>query len=93
MKTRLYNFSEDTNEIFVFRWTRKHYEFCMDNDIFLNHRGKKVYKERNLLLFSKGDKIRIEADVIAEQYNVPCLYKVENDGSDEDIEAIKKVIA
>lgn len=32
-------------------------------------------------------------DVIAEQYNVPCLYKVENDGSDEDIEAIKKVIA
>ncbi|HGY5131899.1 MAG: CatB-related O-acetyltransferase [Citrobacter sp.] len=69
MKTRLYNFSEDTNEIFVFRWTRKHYEFCMDNDIFLNHRGKKVYKERNLLLFSKGDKIRIEADVIAEQYS------------------------
>lgn len=69
MKTRLYNFSEDTNEIFVFRWTRKHYEFCMDNDIFLNHRGKKVYKERNLLLFAKGDKIRIEADVIAEQYS------------------------
>ena len=32
-------------------------------------------------------------DVIAEQYNVPCLYKVENDGSDEDIEAIKKMIA
>ena len=32
-------------------------------------------------------------DVIAEQYNVPCLYKVENDGSDEDIDAIKKVIA
>ena len=24
---------------------------------------------------------------------LPCLYKVENDGSDEDIEAIKKVIA
>ena len=32
-------------------------------------------------------------DVIAEQYNVPCFYKVENDGSGEDIEAIKKVIA
>lgn len=32
-------------------------------------------------------------DVIAEQYHVPCLYKVENDGSDEDIEVIKKVIA
>ena len=31
-------------------------------------------------------------DVIAEQYNVPCLYKVENDGTDEDIEEIKKII-
>lgn len=41
----------------------------MDNNIFLNHRGKKVYKERNLLLLSKGDKIRIEADVIVEQYS------------------------
>ena len=30
--------------------------------------------------------------VIAEQYNVPCLYKVENDGTDEDIEEIKKII-
>ncbi|WP_259651668.1 CatB-related O-acetyltransferase, partial [Citrobacter europaeus] len=66
---RLYNFSEDANDTFVFRWTRKHYEFCMDNNIFLNHRGKKVYKERNLLLLSKGDKIRIEADVIVEQYS------------------------
>ena len=37
------------------------------------------------------EKLIVKAgDVIAEQYNVPCLYKVENDGSDEDIEAIKK---
>ena len=32
-------------------------------------------------------------DVIAEEYNVPCLYKVENDGSDDDIAAIREVIA
>ena len=37
----------------------------MDNKIFLNHKGKKSYKERNLFLFSKGDKITIEENVIA----------------------------
>ena len=36
----------------------------MDNKIFLNHKGKKSYKERNLFLFSKGDKITIEDNVI-----------------------------
>lgn len=29
--------------------------------------------------------------VIAEQYNVPCLYKIENAGTDEDIVKIKKL--
>lgn len=29
--------------------------------------------------------------VIAEQYNVPCLYKIENAGNDEDIVKIKKL--
>ncbi len=41
----------------------------MDNKIFLNHKGKKSYKERNLFLFSKGDKITIEDNVIAEEYS------------------------
>lgn len=36
---------------------------------FLNHKGKKSYKERNLFLFSKGDKITIEDNVIAEEYS------------------------
>ncbi len=31
-------------------------------------------------------------DVIAEEYSVPCLYKVENDGTDEDVAEILKVI-
>ena len=31
-------------------------------------------------------------DVIAEQYNVPCLYKVENAGTDEDITKIKELV-
>lgn len=32
-------------------------------------------------------------DEISAQYDVPCLYKVENDGTDEDIEAISKIIS
>jgi protein involved in ribonucleotide reduction len=31
-------------------------------------------------------------DVIAETYDVPVLYKVENDGTDQDVEAIKDVL-
>ena len=31
-------------------------------------------------------------DKISEMYNVPCLYKVENSGSAEDIEAIRQAI-
>ena len=32
-------------------------------------------------------------DKISEQYSVPCLYKVENDGTDEDIEKIQEALA
>ncbi|MBP3255712.1 MAG: class Ib ribonucleoside-diphosphate reductase assembly flavoprotein NrdI [Clostridia bacterium] len=31
-------------------------------------------------------------DVIASEYNVPCLYKVEESGTDEDVEKIKELI-
>lgn len=31
-------------------------------------------------------------DVIAKQYNVPCLYKVDGEGSEEDVEHIRKAI-
>ena len=71
MNVKLYKFTEPGNKVLAFRWTKKHYEFCMDNDIYLSHNGKKVYKERNLLLFTKGDKVKIEENVIAEQ----CDYR------------------
>jgi len=32
-------------------------------------------------------------DKISEEFNVPCLYKFENDGTDEDVEEIKRLIA
>lgn len=31
-------------------------------------------------------------DEISDQYDVPCLYKVENDGTDEDLAAIAQII-
>lgn len=75
MKVQLYKFTEDKNKTLTFRWTKKHFEFCMDNKIFLNHKGKKSYKERNLFLFSKGDKITIEDNVIAEEYSTMPVKK------------------
>lgn len=41
---------------------------------------------------SYGEAFCAAGDVIAEEYNVPVLYKVENEGTDEDIENIKNAI-
>lgn len=69
MKIKLFDFIENNKKGYTFRWTKRHYEYCLDNDIFLNHRGKKIYKERNVLTFSKGEKVTIEENVVAEQYS------------------------
>ena len=39
-----------------------------------------------------GDAYCQAADKISEDYHVPCLYKVENDGTDDDVEAIKELL-
>lgn len=31
-------------------------------------------------------------DIIASKYNVPCLYKVDGAGTDEDVKAIKELV-
>ena len=31
-------------------------------------------------------------DVISKKYNVPCLYKVDGEGSEEDVEILKQLI-
>lgn len=46
--------------------------------------GDMMYGEEN---FAKA------GDIIAETYGVPCLYKVENDGTDEDVANISKLLA
>lgn len=42
---------------------------------------------------SYGEAYCAAGDKIAEDYDVPCLYKVENAGTDADIEEIKKALA
>ena len=39
-----------------------------------------------------GDAYCLAGDKIAETYDVPCLYKVENSGTDEDTNAIKEIL-
>lgn len=39
-----------------------------------------------------GEAFCLSGDKIAENYDVECLYKVENDGTDEDIQAIKEIL-
>ena len=68
MQVILYKFTEKSRNTYSFRWTKKHYEFCMDNDIYLSHKGEKIYKEKKFLI-TKGTKIEIEDNVIAEQYS------------------------
>lgn len=68
MKKNLFHFTEHNKNGFAFRWTKKHYEYCLDNKIFLEHRGRKIYQERNVFTFNKGDKIRIDDNVIVEEY-------------------------
>lgn len=55
---------------FKFHWTKKHEQFCIDNNIFLKHvmKIKGVYKTRNLFLLKRGSKISISGDVVVEEY-------------------------
>ncbi len=41
---------------------------------------------------SYGEAYCAAGDTIAQAHSIPCLYKVENDGTDEDISAIAKLI-
>lgn len=41
---------------------------------------------------SYGEAFCQAGELISTQYDVPCLYKVNNDGTDEDIEKIKDLI-
>ena len=41
---------------------------------------------------SYGEAYCLAGDKISEEYHVPCLYKVENEGNEDDINEIKKLV-
>lgn len=55
---------------FRFRWTKRHDDFCVAENIFLKQpfNIKGVYKTRNLLLFRKGTSVNISSDVWVENF-------------------------
>lgn len=55
---------------FIFRWTKRHEEFCVAENIFLNHALmiKKVYTPRNLWKLKRGRIIELSCDVWAENF-------------------------
>ncbi|WP_294580823.1 class Ib ribonucleoside-diphosphate reductase assembly flavoprotein NrdI [uncultured Thomasclavelia sp.] len=81
-----------SGDYILFTYTDGYGDVPPEVEEFLNGNGDKI---KGVIV--SGDQGYGEAycqagDVIAEQYNVPCLYKVENDGTDDDIDEIKKII-
>ena len=75
-------------EFILFTYTDGYGDIPMEVDTFLtanfmNLRGVVVSGSQDY-----GDAYCKAGDVIAEQYDVPVLYKVEKAGTDEDVQAI-----
>ena len=85
--------SETVDEPYIlFTYTDGYGEVPMEVDTFLMGNGQFIQG-----VIASGDTGYGEAfcqagDVISENYDVPCLYKVENDGTDDDIAKIKELI-
>jgi ribonucleoside-diphosphate reductase 2, operon protein nrdI len=84
---------EVTNEEFIlFTYTDGYGDVPMEVESFLTD-----HKELIKGVIVSGDLSYGEAyceagDIISKEYQIPCLYKVENDGTDEDIIKIKEII-
>lgn len=68
----------NTTPIYSFRWKNAHEEYLMDNNVFLiqgntSKKVKGVYSKRNLLLFNRGEKIKIHGDIFAEEFSMMPL--------------------
>jgi len=85
--------SEDIDEEFIiFTYTDGFGDTPMEVEDFLAANGDLV---KGVVVSGDtgyGEAYCQAGDNIAEAYNVPVLYKVENDGTDEDIDAIKEAL-
>ncbi len=86
--------SESVNEDYVlFTYTDGYGDVPMEVETFLQNNSahmKAVVASGDM---AYGDAFCGAGTRISEQYNVPLLYKVENAGTEEDIENIKNAIA
>lgn len=61
-------------------------EFLSNNGDLLNGVVVSGNKERHAETYC------VAGDIISEKYNVPCLYKVDGSGTEEDVAAIAKLV-
>ena len=91
---RIEDGSEECQEEYIlFTYTDGYGDIPYEVETFLEKNGDKIKG-----VIASGDTGYGEAycqagDKISEQYNVPYLYKVENAGTDEDIEKIKDILS
>ncbi|MDQ0359365.1 class Ib ribonucleoside-diphosphate reductase assembly flavoprotein NrdI [Breznakia pachnodae] len=85
---------EKVNEDFVVvTYTDGYGEVPYEVDAFLTNN-----KDHLKGVISSGDRSHGEevfakaGDVVAETYGVPCMYKFENDGDDEDVKTVKELL-
>ena len=85
--------SETVDEPFVlFTYTDGFGDVPMEVDDFLGANGENIKAVVVSGDTGYGEAYCQAGDTIAENYNVPCLYKVENEGTDEDLDAIKAAV-
>lgn len=90
---RIEDGSESVDDDFIlFTYTDGYGDVPMEVDTFLAANSMRL---RGVVVSGSldyGDAYCKAGDVIAEQYDVPVLYKVENDGTDDDVKAIVKAL-
>ena len=90
---KIENGSETVDEPFVlFTYTDGFGDVPMEVDDFLSANGENIKAVVVSGDTGYGEAYCQAGDTIAENYNVPCLYKVENEGTDEDLDAIKAAV-
>ncbi|MFV0394520.1 MAG: class Ib ribonucleoside-diphosphate reductase assembly flavoprotein NrdI [Coprobacillaceae bacterium] len=78
----------------IFTYTDGYGEVPFEVDTFLSNNKDALKAVISSGDIGHGEEVFAKAgDVIAEEYGVPCLYKFEHDGTDDDVTNIKNKLA
>lgn len=92
---RINDGSEEVNEPYIlFTYTDGMGDIPYEVDTFLQSGKNKDFIKGVVCSGDKnyGDCYCGAGDKISEQYGVPCFYKLENDGTDEDVANVKAIL-